>query len=124
MKHYRTYTQIADDVNDALKRRKLTLRECVSLYNQAYEKDISAGKKTPLNKDFIQRLRSGKCKVVSLRVLQLCSFLDIDPYERVLSGAVTRELEYLENLIQQKPELEKHLVSLVRGLGELAKSSI
>jgi hypothetical protein len=124
MKNYRTCIQIAEEIDYVLKTRKLTLRECVALYNQCYAKDIFNGKKTPLNKDFIQRLRSGKCKIVSTRVLGLCTFLDVNPYADELPGSVTREIRSLENLIRQRPELEKHLVNLIKSLGNLAKSNL
>ncbi|UOO85716.1 hypothetical protein [Neisseria arctica] len=81
------------------------------------------GKKVPLNKDFIQRLKSGRCKIVGLRVLELCAFLDVDPYESEKSELIAREFKELERLIQQHPELEKHLVNLVRNISNLAKSN-
>ena len=120
MKHYRACTQIAADIGHVLEVRGLTLRECVDLYNRTHAAEIAAGVKTPLNKDFVQRLRSGKCKVVSTRVLDLCAFLEINPCYSVSSDNISREFANIENLIRQNPLLEQGIVRLLQDVGRLA----
>ena len=127
MQHYRTHTQIANDIRCVLKERKLTLRECVDLYNQTYAEDISKQRKRALNKDFVQRIRSGKCKVVSSRVVDLCAFLGVETHEKAELGTtdkVSRELKNIENLIHQHPFLENSMVKLLQDVIRLAKLNL
>jgi len=65
-------------VDNALTMKQLSIRECVSRFNERYAKDIINKTMEPLNKDFLQRLRRNKFEVVSKRVRDICLFLEID----------------------------------------------
>ncbi|MDO4248219.1 MAG: hypothetical protein Q4C79_04525 [Neisseria sp.] len=97
------------------------------MYNQTYAEDISKQRKRALNKDFVQRIRSGKCKVVSSRVVDLCAFLGVETYEKAELGTtdkVSRELKNIENLIHQHPFLENSMVKLLQDVIRLAKLNL
>ncbi|QMT36482.1 hypothetical protein [Neisseria wadsworthii] len=107
-----------------LKAQRLTLRDCVDTYNRKYQDDITNNIKAPLNKDFIQRVRSGKCKVISRRVVDLCIFLQIDPYEQSGEASAIQELKDIENLIRQYPVLESGLLRLLQDIHRLLESNL
>ena len=124
MKPYQSHTQIATDIEASLKERNLTLRECVDLYNKTYAKEIGSLLKLPLNKDFIQRVKSGRCKVVSLRMVDLCEFLRVDPYEKPSTEVAIQELRNIENLIRQHPILASSLITLMQDVSNLIKLNL
>ncbi|WP_373741616.1 hypothetical protein [Neisseria sp.] len=106
-----------------LKAQRLTLRDCVDAYNREYQDDIAKNRKALLNKDFIQRVRSGRCKVISRRVVDLCVFLQIDPYEQPSETSAIQELKDIENLIRQYPALESGLLQLLKDVHRLLESN-
>ncbi|QNT60006.1 hypothetical protein AABM17_772 [Neisseria musculi] len=124
MKNYRSYLQIASEIDRVLKAQRLTLRDCVDTYNRKYQDDIANNIKAPLNKDFIQRVRSGKCKVISRRVVDLCVFLQIDPYDQLSEVSAIQELKDIENLIRQYPVLESGLLRLLKDIHRLLEANL
>lgn len=122
--NYHSISYLANAINTALKVKKLTIRECVNLYNNRYLKKIKKGEKQLLNKDFIQRVRYKKYKVVSQRIIDLCIFLDIDPYEHSKQSAIYPELENIKNLIHKHPEFRDHLSNLIQNIYDFANDTL
>ncbi|PIT20695.1 hypothetical protein [Snodgrassella communis] len=122
--NYRSVASLANAINIALKAKQLTLRECVDIYNNRYINEISNGEKSLLNKDFIQRVRSRKYKVVSQRIIDLCIFLEIDPFEHSSQLPNYPELEKIENLIHEHPEFRNHLSNLIQNICDFANDTL
>ncbi|KYK82850.1 hypothetical protein SC936_00270 [Aggregatibacter actinomycetemcomitans serotype e str. SC936] len=115
---------ISIDIDNALKEKQLTLSDCVTQFDSFYSSAIRNGEIMPLNKDFIQRVRKGKYKVVTNRIIQLCKFLHINPYETPSSKIAISELRNIEKLICEHPELEKRIAQFLHEAYSLVKYGI
>lgn len=122
--NYHSVAYLANAINRALKVKKLTVRECVDLYNNQHLIEIKKGEKVLLNKDFIQRVRYKKYKVVSQRIIDLCIFLEIDPFEHCSQSANYPELEKIKKLIHRHPEFRNHLSNLIQNIYDLANDTL
>ena len=122
--NYHSVAYLSNAINTTLKAKQLTVRECVDLYNRKYINEIKIGKKSLLNKDFIQRVRSKKYKVVSQRIIDLCFFLEIDPFEPSNQSTNYPELEKIKILIHKHPEFRNHFISLIQNICDLANDTL
>jgi hypothetical protein len=119
-KYLRSCDEISADIAVAMKRKKMTLESCVGRFNSQYKADIQQGLKAAMNKDFLQRVRTASFKVVSARVIDLCKFLDVNPY---ISQKRERhfELEFaqVEQAVKQRPELEPKIKQLLHSITDI-----
>lgn len=120
-KTIRSGNQISHEVNQVFKEKKMTLSGCVDAFYRRYQTQISEGTKLAMNKDFLCRVRNNDFKVVSKRVLDLCEFLEINPYEEVREPTCfKREFEKVERVVKQRPELEPKIKSILQSITEIA----
>ena len=114
--------EISLKIDNELKMRRLSTRKCVSQFNKKYAKEISNKTIEPLNKDFVQRLRHNNFKVVSKRVRDICSFLDIDLGTRhsiELSPSLTDQFKKFEQILIVHPELESKITRLLTNVTDV-----
>lgn len=112
--------EISLAVARVLKIRKWSVRTCCDRYNVSSRKEIEEGVMKPLDKDFLQRIRSNNFKVVSPRVVHLCAFLDIDidMNSEYQMEPLLLESEYLrlDNVLLINPELIPHVRLLINNV--------
>lgn len=128
---YRSCSQLSADIKVAVKRKGFTLAECVEAFDNRYKTEIEEGEKSPMNKDFISRAKNDGFKVVSQRVLDLCEFLDVNPYEADTKttgmgqaedpfGHLKKEFEKVEQIVRKRPDLEKKVKTILRSIADIA----
>lgn len=100
-----------------------TYKECCDAFNKEYQKDIEKGLVKSLNKDFLYRTFSGKTKFTlsNHRFAKFCEFLKVDTHETHTPLNISKAALMVDELIRQKPELEKQIHSVVRSITNLSK---
>jgi diphthamide synthase subunit DPH2 len=118
--------EISIAVNDALKARGWSVRKCSESFNINYLDEIKTFKVSAMDKDFIQRVKQNKFKVVNNRVLNLCDFLNINlkderkSFEYILSD----EFHAIEVAIRKNPSIEKQIRELLVNIAEVITLSV
>lgn len=123
-KNLKSCAKISDEVCAALEDMNLTLEKCVHDFNTFYKNELQNSLFNPINKDFIQRIKSCKYKVVNDRVVRLCRYLSINPYEEIQNQHVIKplndEFAKVEKLVLQKPELTAQVCNLLQSIIKIA----
>jgi hypothetical protein len=119
-----TNAQISEKVGIELNLQGLSLRKCCERFNSRYKSDIEAGF-PPLDKDFVQRIKSNNFEVTSKRVSKLCDFLGISVSTTNTPKELKLKKEFLqiEDAIHGNPELEKQVRGLLRNIAQIAITS-
>lgn len=103
---YSTY-EISQLVSMAIDKKGWSLRSCCSYFNARYYKEIESGDVVKLDKDFVQRITSNQFKVISLRVVKLCEFLNVDLEIKQSKGSLfMKEFSQFDEIVESNPELE------------------
>lgn len=113
-----TNQEVSKLVSSELIRRRWTVRQCCETFNQENLASIRNGTIVPLDKDFVQRVKSGKFKVLSARIIRFCSFLGLDLSRNHLEteGFLKEEIKSFEDVILKKPHLADSVKVLLRSL--------
>ncbi|MBY8177689.1 hypothetical protein KW520_20030 [Vibrio fluvialis] len=120
-KIFRPCAKISKDVCAAMFEQELTLRLCVERFNSRYIREIDSGQLSAINKDFVYRIKNGEFKVVNSRVVKLCEFLGVTPYETELKFMhFEREFEKVEKVAADRPELRSQIKSLLLNIASIA----
>lgn len=106
-----------------------TYEHCCEAFNKRYESDINKGLFKQLNKDFLFRVFSTKNKKMkfslsNLRFAKLCEFLQVDMNATQTSLQISEAALMVDELIRQKPELEKQIYSVIKSITNLSKGVI
>ncbi|TMO88112.1 hypothetical protein [Pseudoalteromonas ruthenica] len=106
------------------------MAECVEAFDNCYMAEISKGEKSSMNKDFISRVKNDGFKVVSQRVLDLCEFLGVNPYEADSKATISQtesqlghlriEFDKVEKVIRNHPDLENKIKTILRSIADIA----
>lgn len=115
---------IIDKVKEAQKRRGFkSNKEFYNAFNKAYQHDIDNGFVKSLDKDFIYRVFSGKMKhpQFNSRFAKICEFLKVNIAEFNTSSEISQAAFMVDELIRQKPELEKQIYSVIQSITNLSK---
>jgi diphthamide synthase subunit DPH2 len=121
-----TNLEISIAVNNALKARGWSVRKCSESFNINYLDKIRTSNISAMDKDFIQRVKQNKFKVVNKRVLLLCDFLNINlkrentSFEYILSD----EFHAIEVAIRKNPSIEKQIRELLANIAEVIVLSV
>lgn len=106
-----TDKELSKAVDLALREDGRSLENICNDYNSMYLKEIQKGKRKPLNKDFISRLRNNRFKVRSKRVLFFCEFLGVEPNKKESQPTIleqqVRELTLFIRKQKNAPEFEE-----------------
>ena len=99
------------------------MQQCCEEFNKTYAKQISTKAVRPLGKDFVQRVRTNKFKVISARIAQFCDFLNIDTSEHLTyTSVIQTEIHLVEEVIKNNPSFEKDIKDLLRNIVNLTRS--
>lgn len=106
-----------------------TYEQCCNAFNEYYEYDISKGLFKELNKDFLFRVFSStheeiKFSLSNPRFVKLCEFLKVDMNATQASLQISEAALMVDELIRQKPELEKQIYSVIKSITNLSKGVI
>lgn len=106
-----------------------TYEQCCEAFNKRYESDINKGLFKQLNKDFLFRVFSSrheekKFSLSNLRFAKLCEFLKVDLNATQTSLQISEAALMVDELIRQKPELEKQIYSVIKSITNLSKGVI
>lgn len=122
-----TNYEISLSVKDIVEQKSWSYRTCAKAFNERYEREIAIGEVKAIDKDFVRRIITDDFKVQSDRVLNFCSFLEINisqKNEEIIKTSVFRkEVESIEKVVRQKPELEKTVRNLLKNIALIAKKS-
>jgi len=116
-----TALEISNAVKDAIDRLDKSIRQICQDFNND---DGFLGKycprPKPLDKDFIQRIKSNRFEVISDRVLILCDYLNIDTHiSSDKYKSLQEEFSMLERLARSNPQIENKLKSLLSNFADL-----
>ena len=116
-----TNSEISLAVRQAIKDRHFSVRACSDAFNLARQDEICSKKIEAMDKDFIQRIRSNKFKVVTERVSNLCDFLGIDINKKPpsIQNVFINEFDVLQKIVLSNPEMEKKLRSLLSNVADV-----
>lgn len=100
-----------------------TYKECCEAFNKYYKRDIDNGLVKSLNKDFLFRVFTGKVKFLlsNHRFAKICEFLKVDIDENTTPIKISKAAYMVDELIKQKPELEKQIYSVIQSITNLSK---
>lgn len=116
-----TNQEISFSVNQTLKNKEWSVRDCCKAFNLANAERIKRSEITSMDKDFLQRVRSNKFQVVTKRVSDLCDFLKIDLGKNIdqKTSAFLTEFRALEDVVKNNPKLELTLRNLLLNVAEV-----
>ena len=98
-----------------------THKDCYEAFNDFYSKDINKGLVTELNKDFISRFfNSEKFSLSNQRFVKFCEFLKIDMEITHIPQTISKTALRIDELLKQRPDLEKHINSVVTSMTEIS----
>lgn len=119
-----TNYQISKMVQSELDLKELSLRQCCDAFNRKYKADIETGF-PPLDKDFVQRIKTNNFKVSNQRVVKLCDFLGVDVSTSNIprEPKLRREFLQIEDAIQGNPALENQVRGLLKNIAQIASTS-
>lgn len=116
-KAFKSSFRISLDVNASILSKEITLDECARNFNGRYADEILLGSLRPINKDFIQRVRTGAFKVINKRIVKLCEYLGVDPYDdNNAYNYFDTEFTKVQELALRKPELASQIRSLLKNI--------
>lgn len=122
-----TNSEISLLVKDIIEDKSWSYRTCAKSFNNKYSREIATGEVKAIDKDFVRRITTDDFKVQSERVLNFCSFLEIDlsqkDEELIKPSVFRKELESIEKVVRQQPELEKIVRNLLKNIASIAKTS-
>lgn len=103
-----------------------TYDKCCIAFNDRYHSDIEKGLVKPLNKDFLYRVLSKKKSEIKFsisnpRFVKLCEFLGVDMKETQISHKISEVAFMVDELVKEKPELEKEIFSVIKSIRNLSK---
>ncbi len=110
---------IAQRVQAALLAREWSVRRCAQEFNNAFAQEIINGGVEKLDKDFVQRVRMNKFRVVSERVVKLCAFLNIPTANSVAYPPLSfcqKEILTLDRISRENPHLKKGIKRLLQSV--------
>jgi len=98
-----------------------THKDFYEAFNDYYSEDINKGLVTELNKDFISRFfNSEKFSLSNPRFAKLCEFLKIDIDIKNTTQTISKTALRIDELLKQRPDLEKHINSVVISMTEIS----
>lgn len=115
---------ILDKIKEAkIQRGYKTNKKLCEAFNRHFRTDIDNGLVKSLNKDFLFRMFSGQVKFLlsSHRFAKICEFLKISIDETHTPLKISKAAYMVDELIKQKPELEKQIYSVVQSITNLSQ---
>jgi hypothetical protein len=98
-----------------------TYKDCYEAFNDYYSEDIDKGLVAELNKDFISRFfNSEKFSLSNQRFAKFCEFLKIDMGITHTPQTISKTALRIDELLKQRPDLEKHINSVVTSMTEIS----
>lgn len=122
--------RLVEAVKEAKEVRGLnTYEKCCEAFNRHYKVDIDRGLVKSLNKDFLYRVLSKKksemkFSISNPRFVKLCEFLGVDMHETQTLHQISKAAFMVDELVKEKPELEKQIYSVVKSIANLSKGVI